>query len=173
MLPPKRLEYLLSQAIEYQQEQCTYHVKPGKLSLEDVTLLEDHACTKQTLPCVTIQILTDHTDEVWFCKFSPDGNKLATGSKDGNLLIYDLDLDKYQLTLRKQFNGHTFGIGCIAWCPHSRYIIACGTDDCNEVWIWDIEVRKDQFRLVERIDCLLIFRKANNEQELIIHLMIV
>jgi hypothetical protein len=46
MLPPKRLESLLSQAIEYQQEQCTYHVKPGKLSLEDVTLLEDHTCTK-------------------------------------------------------------------------------------------------------------------------------
>ena len=92
MLPPKRLESLLSQAIEYQQEQCTYHVKPGKLSIEDVTLLEDHACTKQTLPCVTIQILADHTDEVWYCKFSPDGTKLATGSKDGNLCIYDLDM---------------------------------------------------------------------------------
>lgn len=46
MLPPKRLESLLSQAVELQQEQCTYHVKPGKLTLDDVSLLKDHACTK-------------------------------------------------------------------------------------------------------------------------------
>lgn len=46
MLPPKRLESLLSQAIELQQEQCTYHVKPGKLSIEDVSLLQDHVCNK-------------------------------------------------------------------------------------------------------------------------------
>jgi hypothetical protein len=46
MLPPKRLESLLSQAVELQQERCTYHVKPGKLSLDDVSLLKDHACTK-------------------------------------------------------------------------------------------------------------------------------
>ncbi len=46
MLPPKRLESLLSQAVELQQERCTYHVKPGKLTLDDVSLLKDHACTK-------------------------------------------------------------------------------------------------------------------------------
>ncbi len=50
--------------------------------------------SRKTLPCVAIQTLTDHTDEVWFCKFSPDGTKLATGSKDGNLLLYDLDMVK-------------------------------------------------------------------------------
>ncbi len=44
------------------------------------------------------------------------------------------------MKLRKQFEGHSFGIGCIAWCPFSRYIIACGTDECNELWIWDVEV---------------------------------
>jgi WD40 repeat protein len=109
MLPPKRLESLLSQAVELQQERCTYHVKPGKLILDDVSLLKDHACTKyvlqnqtvcisslfssrQTFPCVTIQTLTEHSDEVWFCKFSPDGTKLATGSKDGYLHIYDVDM---------------------------------------------------------------------------------
>lgn len=46
MLPPKRLEGLLSQAVELQQERCTYHVQPGKLTVEDVSLLKDHACSK-------------------------------------------------------------------------------------------------------------------------------
>ncbi|CAF1184669.1 unnamed protein product [Adineta steineri] len=147
MLPPKRLESLLSQAVELQQERCTYHVKPGKLTLDDVSLLKDHACTKQTFPCVTIQTLTEHSDEVWFCKFSPDGTKLATGSKDGYLHIYDVDMQTYKMKLRKQFEGHSFGIGCIAWCPFSRYIIACGTDECNEIWIWDVEQEEQRSRM--------------------------
>jgi WD40 repeat protein len=147
MLPPKRLESLLSQAVELQQERCTYHVKPGKLTLDDVSLLKDHACTKQTFPCVTIQTLTEHSDEVWFCKFSPDGTKLATGSKDGYLHVYDVDMQTYKMKLRKQFEGHSFGIGCIAWCPFSRYIIACGTDECNELWIWDVEQEEQRSRM--------------------------
>jgi len=147
MLPPKRLESLLTQAVELQQDRCTYHVKPGQLTLDDVSLLKDHLCTKQTFPCVTIQTLTEHSDEVWFCKFSPDGTKLATGSKDGYLHVYDVDLQTYKMKLRKQFEGHSFGIGCIAWCPFSRYIIACGTDECNELWIWDIEQEEQRSRM--------------------------
>jgi WD40 repeat protein len=60
--------------------------------------------SRQTLPCVTIQTLTDHTDEVWFCKFSPDGTKLATGSKDGNLYIYDLDMVRYTHRFLRYFD---------------------------------------------------------------------
>jgi hypothetical protein len=56
MLPPKRLESLLSQAVELQQERCTYHVKPGKLTLDDVSLLKDHACTKYVL-CFRTKLL--------------------------------------------------------------------------------------------------------------------
>ncbi|CAF2094296.1 unnamed protein product [Rotaria magnacalcarata] len=118
-----------------------------KLSIEDVSLLQDHACSKQALPCVTVQTLTNHTDEVWFCKFSPDGTKLATGSKDGNLFIYDVDMTTYKLKLRKHFDGHSFGIGFIAWCPFSRYIIACGTDECSEIWIWDIQREEQRSRI--------------------------
>lgn len=51
-----------------------------------------HFSRRQTFPCVTIQTLTEHSDEVWFCKFSPDGTKLATGSKDGYLHVYDVDM---------------------------------------------------------------------------------
>ena len=49
-------------------------------------------CCRDQFPCFTTQVLNDHCDEVWFCKFSPDGTKLATGSKDGTLLVWDVDL---------------------------------------------------------------------------------
>lgn len=51
------------------------------------------------------------------------------------------------MKLRKQFDGHSFGIGCIAWCPFSRYVIACGTDECNELWIWDVEQEEQRSRM--------------------------
>lgn len=46
---------------------------------------------REQFPCETVQILTEHCDEVWFCRFSPDGKKLATGSKDASIIIYDVD----------------------------------------------------------------------------------
>lgn len=51
----------------------------------------DHTCSKEQFPCHTIQVLSNHRDEVWYCKFSPDGLKLATGSKDMNVIIWDVD----------------------------------------------------------------------------------
>lgn len=47
-------------------------------------------CRKQ-FPCYTQQILTEHCNEVWFCKFSNDGTKLATGSKDTTVIIWQVD----------------------------------------------------------------------------------
>ena len=47
--------------------------------------------SRDQFPCATIQVLNDHCDEVWFCRFSPDGTKLATGSKDNNMMIWNVD----------------------------------------------------------------------------------
>lgn len=49
-----------------------------------------HIFRKQ-FPCYTQQILTEHCNEVWFCKFSNDGTKLATGSKDTTVIIWQVD----------------------------------------------------------------------------------
>ena len=47
---------------------------------------------RDQLPSFTTQVLNKHCDEVWYCKFSPNGTKLATGSKDGTLCVWDVDL---------------------------------------------------------------------------------
>lgn len=53
-------------------------------------------CRKQ-FPCYTQQILTEHCNEVWFCKFSNDGTKLATGSKDTTVIVWHVDTVTHHL----------------------------------------------------------------------------
>ncbi|XP_058809219.1 WD repeat-containing protein 26 isoform X2 [Phymastichus coffea] len=147
MLPPRRLHSLLCQAVEMQQQQCTYHIAQTQTNLENVSLLVDHNCSKDNFPCHTTQILNDHCDEVWYCKFSPDGLKLATGSKDTAVIIWDVDPETLRVTHRKTLEGHTYGVALIVWSPDSTHLIACGPEDCPELWLWSIDSPECELRV--------------------------
>nr|XP_027199303.1 WD repeat-containing protein 26-like [Dermatophagoides pteronyssinus] len=137
MLPPRRLQSLLNQAIEFQKERCPYHNIKVENGLDDFSLLVDHLCCKDDLPSETLQILTEHKDEVWFCRFSNDGTRLATGSKDGNITIWTIDPETFQLTLKYTLIGHTFGVAYLAWSPDDHYLLALGPEESSEFWLWD------------------------------------
>ncbi|XP_066551189.1 WD repeat-containing protein 26 isoform X2 [Amia ocellicauda] len=139
MLPPRRLQTLLRQAVELQRDRCLYHNTKLDGSLDSVSLLIDHVCSRKQFPCYTQQILTEHCNEVWFCKFSNDGTKLATGSKDTTVIIWQVDTDTHQLKLLKTLEGHAYGVSYLAWSPDDNYLIACGPDDCSELWLWNVQ----------------------------------
>ena len=46
MLPPRRLETLILQAIDSQCEKCPYHNNNDKYTIDNSSLLKDHLCTK-------------------------------------------------------------------------------------------------------------------------------
>uniref|UniRef100_A0A7N6BLR3 WD repeat-containing protein 26 n=1 Tax=Anabas testudineus TaxID=64144 RepID=A0A7N6BLR3_ANATE len=138
MLPPRRLQTLLKQAVELQRERCLYHNTKLDTGLDSVSLLLDHACSRKQFPCYTQQILTEHCNEVWFCKFSNDGSKLATGSKDTTVIVWHVD-ETQQLKLMKTLEGHAYGVSFLAWSPDDAYLIACGPDDCSELWLWNVQ----------------------------------
>ncbi|ETN63144.1 wd-repeat protein [Anopheles darlingi] len=142
MLPPRRLRSLLAQAVEMQNERCQCHDMAWSTSIENVSLLVDHNCGSDGFPLQALQVLNDHSDEVWFCKFSPDGLRLATGSKDNTVIVWEVDPVKLLLRNKRSFEGHTYGVSYIAWSPDSKYFIACGPDDCPDLWIWDVEQEK-------------------------------
>ena len=95
---------------------------------------------------------------MWHCQFSPDGKKLATGSKDGNVIIWDVHPETCTLTPRKTLEGHCYGekrtrlgnflsvkiagAAYIAWNPDSVHLVACGPEEGPEVWLWNIETDK-------------------------------
>ncbi|XP_038643455.1 WD repeat-containing protein 26-like isoform X1 [Scyliorhinus canicula] len=46
MLPPRRLQTLLRQAVELQRDRCLYHNTKADTNLDSVSLLMDHACSR-------------------------------------------------------------------------------------------------------------------------------
>jgi len=147
MIPPRRLTDLLHQAVTLQTQRCEYHDTSNCHVLDNMSLLTDHTCSSDKFPSVTTQLLCDHTDEVWFCRFSPDGSKLATGSKDGSLIIYDIDATTHRLSVRQVHGDHHRGVSHIAWHPDSKHLVACGPDETCELIIWDVETGEQKLKM--------------------------
>ena len=82
MLPPRRLTALLDQAVAYQVDQCVYH-NTGDGPCQKTGWATDNSCSKETFPCETIQVLMDHGDEVWYCKWSPNGRSVTDHERFG------------------------------------------------------------------------------------------
>lgn len=96
-----------------------------------------------------MQVLNEHSDEVWYCKFSPDGLKLATGSKDTTVIIWDVivDPEKSFLKQRRILEGHPNGVSFVTWSPDSRFLIVGGTEESSELLIYNIEDNKLHVRV--------------------------
>jgi len=137
MLPPRRLTALLDQAVAHQVDQCVYH-NTGDGPCQKTGWATDNTCSKETFPCETIQVLMDHGDEVWYCKWSPNGRYLATGSKDATVIIWEFDPELMQLRQSKVLEEHSYGVVYMAWSPDSTRLAVCGPEDGFEVWVWDV-----------------------------------
>ncbi|XP_037073273.1 LOW QUALITY PROTEIN: WD repeat-containing protein 26-like [Pollicipes pollicipes] len=138
MVPGSRLETLLQQSAELQRSRCPFHNTAADSA--DHGLLVDHLCSREQFPTETVQILRQHNDEVWFCKFSPDGRSLASGSKDSTIIVWDVDTESLTVKPRHTLVGHSDGphgypLCYLAWSPDSRYLLAA--HESPEVRIWD------------------------------------
>ena len=81
-----RLEELLGLALEAKISACERHnAAPARYSL-----LEDPARRREQLPVATRHILMGHGDEVWAVAFAPQGDLLASASKDGTVIVWRL-----------------------------------------------------------------------------------
>lgn len=69
--------------------------------------------------------------------WSHSGLRLATGSKDSTVILWDLDPETLQLKVRYTLEGHTYGITCISWSPDDSLLLVCGTEDSSDIWMWD------------------------------------
>lgn len=89
MIPESRLASLLQQVKQTQISNCLYHNTSNSPSL-----YSDHTCDRNQFPSSTVEILSDHVDEVYCVKFSNDGTKMASASKDKSIIIWDVEVWK-------------------------------------------------------------------------------
>jgi len=129
MIPEHRLARLLTQMKRYQVLNCLYHN-----TAEWPSLYMDHSCEREDLPLNTILELDRHRDEVWFLRFSNDGTKLVTTSKDKTALIYDTSDFKVIFEL----SDHKKSVAYAAWSPDDSRLVTCSQD--HEARMWDTEV---------------------------------
>lgn len=87
-----------------------------------------------------LKTLTGHTDWVWSVKWSPDGRRLASGSRDKSVRIWDPLAGGQQQVLL----GHTGDVACVAWSPLGDRIASAGSTEGADITvrIWDLATGK-------------------------------
>jgi len=132
LLPEKRLLHLLSQAQEHQQARCPWHNNPET----PFSLLHDRNYERSDVPSCGRQVLTDHTDEVWFVQFSACGRYLASASKDATCIVWDVSAEGH-VSRRHTLYGHSQAVSYLAWSPTMPKLLTCGKD--HQITYWDAE----------------------------------
>lgn len=51
-----------------------------------------------------------------------------------------LSQETQQLKQIRTLEGHAYGVSYLTWSPDDTYLIACGPDDCSELWLWNVQV---------------------------------
>lgn len=130
-LPEHRLEHLVETAVLSQIDSCMYH----NLS-DEVSLYADHSCSRDQIPTETVQILTEHKNEVWFVQFSNNGEYLASSSSDCTAIIWKVPEDG-RVTLKHTLRSHHNPVSFVAWSPDDSKLLTCGNVEVLK--LWDVE----------------------------------
>jgi WD40 repeat protein len=77
--------------------------------------------------------LEGHTSNVWSLAFSPNGQRLASGSFDKTIVLWDPSTGQNVSTLQ----GHTNFVRSVAFTPSGARLLSGGDD--GTVRVWDVE----------------------------------
>ena len=62
--------------------------------------------------------------------WSPNGNRIASGSSDGTVQVWDATTGQHIFTYR----GHSGSVNTVAWSPDGTRIASGGNNETVQVW---------------------------------------
>ncbi|KAF7815685.1 WD repeat-containing protein 26-like protein [Senna tora] len=122
MVPEKRLEHLVEQALILQREACQFHNSDKEMSL-----YSDHQCGKDQIPSRTLQ------KPVSSVSWSPDDQEVLTCGVEEAIRRWDVSTGKCLQVYEK--TGAAL-VSC-AWFPNGKYILS-GLND-KSFCMWDLD----------------------------------
>ncbi|KAF8758864.1 WD40 repeat-like protein [Rhizoctonia solani] len=128
MLPPRRLDTLLSHARSFQRSSCTHHA--GSQADKTFSLYVNHSCSRTQFPTLATHILAEHLDEVWRLEWSHDGRFLASASQDKTAIIW-----KIACLAERVLSGHEYAVNALAWSPDDKILL---TSAEHVIKMWDV-----------------------------------
>jgi len=82
-------------------------------------------------PGTTLATYTGHSDIVFTVAWSPDGTRLASGSQDKTLQIWDAEGANLNT-----YSGHTGSVTFVSWSPDGKRVASASED--HTIRVWDI-----------------------------------
>eukprot|EP00471_Norrisiella_sphaerica_P000103 CAMPEP_0184481676 /NCGR_PEP_ID=MMETSP0113_2-20130426/3235_1 /TAXON_ID=91329 /ORGANISM="Norrisiella sphaerica, Strain BC52" /LENGTH=550 /DNA_ID=CAMNT_0026860943 /DNA_START=153 /DNA_END=1805 /DNA_ORIENTATION=- len=144
VIPKFRMLSLLDQSLAHQISRCQFH----NSKMKHLSILHDHSCSLDEIPQTCIEVKEYHKNEVWFVRFSHDGNKLASASKDKTIGIWDVVNCRLQLS--RSLEAHQNPPSFIEWNPNNQLLLS---SDCTSVCkVWDVKSGKCKISVPKKVE---------------------
>jgi len=75
---------------------------------------------------LSAQVLTDHQDEVWHLQFAHNGHMMASASKDGTAIVWNIGGPRRRVEKRRVLRAHAGSVLSVAWSPDDSKLATCG-----------------------------------------------
>jgi WD40 repeat protein len=107
-----------------------------------LTVHQDNAFVWETSTGASVCRLLGHSGPISAVAFTPEGQAVVTGSKDGTARLWDVATGKETV----RFTGHTFRVSPLVVTPDGRHVLSSDSD--QNTCLWDARTGRELCRLV-------------------------